>query len=156
MFCVWNNIAVVVIYLQTATGVYLAALPPPPIPHILGKVSCSLIFCFYCSWFSFFAAKVYLSNFLLRLLPLLLWSCWSVVCLRGKAYRSPVTFWRPWARFTNYLTTVLRSSYNNVTVIIIIKDIYIAQVRKGHKCAMSAELAVWLRNCLSLYSYLHN
>ena len=45
--------------------------------------------------------------------------------MRGKAYRSPVTFWRPWARFTNYLTTVLRSSYNNVTVIIIIKDIYI-------------------------------
>jgi len=24
--------------------------------------------------------------------------------------------------------------------------IYIAQVRKGHKCAMSAEMAVWLRN----------
>ena len=32
--------------------------------------------------------------------------------------------------------------------IIIIKDIYIAQVREGHKCAMSAEMAVWLRNCL--------
>jgi len=29
-------------------------------------------------------------------------------------------------------------------IIIIIKDIYIAQVRKGHKCAMSAEMAVWL------------
>jgi len=28
-------------------------------------------------------------------------------------------------------------------IIIIIKDIYIAQVRKGHKCAMSAEMAVW-------------
>ena len=27
-----------------------------------------------------------------------------------------------------------------------IKDIYIAQVRKSHKCAMSAEMAVWLRN----------
>ena len=40
---------------------------------------------------------------------------------------------------------------------IIIKGIYIAQVRKGHKCAMSAEMAVWLRNCLYLYSYLsHN
>ena len=29
-------------------------------------------------------------------------------------------------------------------IIIIIKGIYIAQVRKGHKCAMSAEMAVWL------------
>ena len=37
------------------------------------------------------------------------------------------------------------------------KGIYIAQVRKGHKCPMSAEMAVWLRNCLYLYSYLsHN
>jgi len=33
-------------------------------------------------------------------------------------------------------------------IIIIFKGIYIAQVRKGHKCAMSAEMAVWLRNCL--------
>ena len=42
-------------------------------------------------------------------------------------------------------------------IIIIIKGIYIAQVRKGHKCAMSAVMAVWLRNCLYLYSYLsHN
>ena len=42
-------------------------------------------------------------------------------------------------------------------IIIVIKGIYIAQVRKGHKCAMSAEMAVWLRNCLYLYSYLsHN
>ena len=41
--------------------------------------------------------------------------------------------------------------------IIIIKGIYIAQVRKGHKRAMLAEMAVWLRNCLYLYSYLsHN
>jgi len=38
----------------------------------------------------------------------------------------------------------------------IIKGIYIAQVRKGHICAMSAETAVWLRKCLCLYSYLHN
>jgi len=43
-----------------------------------------------------------------------------------------------------------------IIVIIIIKGIYIAQVLKGHKCAMSAEMAVWLRNCLYLYSYLHN
>ena len=35
-----------------------------------------------------------------------------------------------------------------IIIIIIIKGIYIAQVRKGHKCAMSAEMAVWLRNCL--------
>jgi len=44
----------------------------------------------------------------------------------------------------------------SIIIIIIIKDIHIAQVRKGHKCAMSAEMAVWLRNCLCLYSYLHN
>jgi len=43
-----------------------------------------------------------------------------------------------------------------IIIIIIIKGIYIAQVRKGHRCAMSAEMAVWLRNCLCLYSYLHN
>ena len=35
--------------------------------------------------------------------------------------------------------------------IIIIKDIYIAQVRKSHKCAMSAEMAVWLRRPLTVY-----
>jgi len=35
-----------------------------------------------------------------------------------------------------------------IIIIIIIKDINIAQVRKGHKCAMSAEMTVWLRNCL--------
>jgi len=34
-----------------------------------------------------------------------------------------------------------------IIIIIIIKGIYAAQVRKGHKCAMSAEMAVWLRNC---------
>ena len=32
----------------------------------------------------------------------------------------------------------------HIIIIIIIKGIYIAQVRKGHKCAMSAEMAVWL------------
>jgi len=38
--------------------------------------------------------------------------------------------------------------------IAIIKDVnYIAQ---GHRCATSAQMAVWLRNCLCLYSYLHN
>ena len=42
-----------------------------------------------------------------------------------------------------------------IIIIIIIKGIYIAQVRKGHKCAMSADMAVWLRNCLCLYSYLY-
>ena len=41
-------------------------------------------------------------------------------------------------------------------IIIIIKGFNIAQVRKCYKCAMSAEMAVWLRNCLCLYSYLHN
>jgi len=43
-----------------------------------------------------------------------------------------------------------------IIINITIKGICIAQVRKGHKCAMSAEMAVWLRNCLCLYSYLHN
>jgi len=37
---------------------------------------------------------------------------------------------------------------DGIIIIIKIKDIYIAQVREGHKCAMSAEMAVWLRNCL--------
>ena len=46
--------------------------------------------------------------------------------------------------------------YIIIIIIIIIKDIYIAQVRKGHKCAMSAQMAVWLGNCLCLYSHLHN
>jgi len=50
-----------------------------------------------------------------------------------------------------------QTSLSVIIVIITIKGIYIAQVRKGHKCAMSAEMAVWLRNCLYLYSYLsHN
>ena len=50
---------------------------------------------------------------------------------------------------------LLVQSFN--IIIIIITGIYIAQVRKGHKCAMSAEMAVWFRNCLYLYSYLsHN
>ena len=35
--------------------------------------------------------------------------------------------------------------------IIIIKAIYIAQVCKSHKCAMSAEMAVWLRRPLTVY-----
>ena len=31
------------------------------------------------------------------------------------------------------------------------------RIIEGHKCAMSAEMAVWLSNCLYLYSYLsHN
>ena len=30
-----------------------------------------------------------------------------------------------------------------IIIIIIINDIYIAQVRKGHKCAMSAEMATY-------------
>ena len=37
-----------------------------------------------------------------------------------------------------------------IIIIIIIKDICIAQVRKGYKCAMSAEMVVWLRNSLCL------
>jgi len=43
-----------------------------------------------------------------------------------------------------------------IIIIISINDIYIEQVSKGHTWAMSAELAVWLCNCLCLYSYLHN
>jgi len=49
-----------------------------------------------------------------------------------------------------------KKNWFNIIIIIIIKHIYIAQVRKGHRCAMSAEMAVRLRNCLCLYSYLHN
>jgi len=58
---------------------------------------------------------------------------------------------------------VVRASSNDLSlrgiiIIIIIKDIYIAQVRKGHKCAMSAEMAAWLRNCLyvSIAIYITN
>jgi len=47
---------------------------------------------------------------------------------------------------------ILHRSAPIIIIIIIIKGIYIAQVRKGHKCAMSAEMAVWLRNCLCLHS----
>ena len=55
------------------------------------------------------------------------------------------------------LSSVTYTVSTVIIIIIIIKGIYIAQVRKGHKCAMSAEMAVWLRNCLYLYNYLsHN
>ena len=47
---------------------------------------------------------------------------------------------------------ILHRSAPIIVIIIIIEGIYIAQVRKGHKCAMSAEMAVWLRNCLCLHS----
>jgi len=60
-------------------------------------------------------------------------------------------FWAP-ANIRYGLTVLIHNSGH--FIIIIIKGIYIAQVRKGHKCAMSAEMAVWLRNCLYLYSYL--
>jgi len=42
----------------------------------------------------------------------------------------------------------------SLLIIIIIKDIYIAQVRKGHKCAMSAEMAVWLLHSCTTRSML--
>jgi len=53
------------------------------------------------------------------------------------------------------VTASLKASYV-FTAYNIIKEIYIAQVHKGHKCAMFAEMAVWLRVCLCLYSYLKN
>ena len=42
-----------------------------------------------------------------------------------------------------------------IIIIIMIKDIYIAQVLKGHKCAMSQR---WQYGYVTvfLYSYLHN
>jgi len=39
-----------------------------------------------------------------------------------------------------------------IIIIIIIKGIYIAQVCKCHKCAMSAQMAVWLRTVHVTYS----
>jgi len=44
----------------------------------------------------------------------------------------------------DYLVQLMATSSSVVVVviIIIIKDIYIAQVCKGHKCAMSAQMAV--------------
>jgi len=44
----------------------------------------------------------------------------------------------------------LKATWIYTIIIIIIKGIYIAQVRKGHKCAMSAGMAVWLRS-LTVY-----
>ena len=62
-----------------------------------------------------------------------------------------------WYRFIQVVLYKRSLNGCSIIIIIIIKDIYIAHVRKGHKCAMSAEMAVWLRNCLYLYSYLsHN
>jgi len=58
-----------------------------------------------------------------------------------------------------HLYTVIHAAvYIRYIIIIIttIKGIYIAQVRKGHKCATSAQMAVWLSNRVCLYSYLHN
>ena len=43
---------------------------------------------------------------------------------------------RMWEKLTPFVIPVF------IIIIIIIKGIYIAQVRKGHKCAMSAEMAV--------------
>jgi len=57
---------------------------------------------------------------------------------------------------SHYIIRPQHSKIALCTCVIIIKGIYVAQIRKGHKCAMSAEMAVWLRNCLCLYSYLHN
>jgi len=45
----------------------------------------------------------------------------------------------------DYLVQLMATSSSvvvAVVIIIIIKDIYIAQVCKGHKCAMSAQMAV--------------
>jgi len=54
----------------------------------------------------------------------------------------------------------IRPIVNRIVVVIIIsiiiKGIYIAQVRKGHKCAMSAEMAVWLRNFSCCYDATRN
>ena len=47
----------------------------------------------------------------------------------------------------NSIDTKTHAACPKHIIIIIIKGIYIAQVHKGHKCAMSAEMAVWLRNC---------
>jgi len=62
----------------------------------------------------------------------------------------------PQTKVTLHKRPVKNKTRMQIIIIIIIKGIYIVQVRKGHKCAMSAKTAVWLRNCLCLYSYLHN
>ena len=51
--------------------------------------------------------------------------------------------WSQYAVPSLLLKNVMHVCYV-IIIIIIIKDIYIAQVRKGHKCATSAEMAVWL------------
>jgi len=76
-------------------------------------------------------------------------------CRASGTFRTPLLFLGSWLRRFVW-RGARRRGQRNCIIIIIIKDIYIAQVRNGHKCAMSAEMAVWLRNCLCLYSCLHN
>jgi len=59
-----------------------------------------------------------------------------------------------WYRLTRVVPD--KGPLNGCVYVCVCKDIYIVQDRKGHKCAVSAEMAVWLCNCLCLYSYLHN
>jgi len=62
-----------------------------------------------------------------------------------------VASWWSSVTWVNYGTELFKP----IIIIIIIKDIYITQVRKGHNCAISAEMAVWLRNCLQYYNIKH-
>ena len=88
--------------------------------------------------------------------------CWGIQDVKKDQYnKNDATAWpnhmpKPpnfYCELWPWLSSMAAWGYS---CIIIIKGIYIAQVRKGHKCAISAEMAVWLCNCLCLYSYLHN
>jgi len=54
----------------------------------------------------------------------------------------PVLLLLPSIALIDPVTASLKASYV-FTAYNIIKEIYIAQVHKGHKCAMLAEMAVW-------------
>ena len=56
--CIKYQMVLMLWSLQTATGVYSAALPLPPIPHILGKVCYSFLSCFCHNWCSFISSKI--------------------------------------------------------------------------------------------------
>jgi len=63
-------------------------------------------------------------------------------CLSATSAFLLIRLWRPLIATLDSHFEYLLQKVRQVIIIIIIKGIYIAQVRKGHKCAMSAEMAV--------------
>ena len=71
-----------------------------------------------------------------------------MICRIAKRAFSPITKATFRMRYAIIFVADVLPRVIIISIIIIIKDIYTAQVRKGRKCDMSAEMAVWLRNCL--------